>query len=40
MGLEIFALMLAGSQLVVFGAVIGKSIKDKTKEMKGKVSLH
>ena len=34
MGLEIFALMLAGSQLAVYGADIGKSIRDKTKGSK------
>ena len=40
MGLEIFALVLAGSQLAMYGAVIGKSIRDKTKEKIGlKVSL-
>ena len=34
MGLELFAIMLASSQLVMYGIVIGKSIRDKTKSVK------
>ena len=34
MGLELFAIMLAGSQMVMYGLVIGKSIRDKTKAVK------
>ena len=38
MGLEIFAFMLATSQLAIYGLVIGKSLVDKTKNKVCKVS--